>query len=334
MGKSVQTPEVPDYTAAAKEQGVQNQQAALQSSTLSNPNMITPYGNQTVSYSQPTFNEAGYNTALKDYQTKTGGIDKQAFYRTDAGSGGGDAGGGGGGTYFDQAAYNAAIADAGKAPDRQAYMTGGGVPTVTQTLTPAAQQTLESQQRVQRALAGLGEVGVQNAQNVLSTPFTSSAGSLQTDFGTFDRARANTQANTYGLASSDVNADTYGLAKGEVPLQYSLDTSNLAAMPINAGTKGPRSPGWNAEANCITESSDIPDTMGAGLAHAFSGTCAIDIDDAFMATIMFAERGIDLQALLNDPNAVQIISGRPGSGKLLYRLDQPLPSKSLKIDVK
>ena len=102
-------------------------------------------------------------------------------------------------------------------------------------------------------------------------------------------------------------------------------------VPINAGTKGPRSPGWNAEANCINESSDIPDTMGAGLAHAFSGTCAIDIDDAFMATIMFAERGIDLQALLDDPDAVQIISGRPGSGKLIYALPSPMPSKNLKI---
>ena len=68
MGKSVSTPAVPDYTAAAKEQGVQNQQSALQSSILSNPNMITPYGSQTVSYSSPTFDEAGYNKALQGYQ--------------------------------------------------------------------------------------------------------------------------------------------------------------------------------------------------------------------------------------------------------------------------
>ena len=235
MGKSVQTPAVPDYAAAAKEQGVANQQSALQSSTLSNPNMITPYGTQTVSYSKPTFDENAYNKAMQDYQTKSGAIDKNAFMRT------GGSGGGGEGTsepynYFDQAAYNAALKNAGTAPDRAAFTTGGGVPTVTQTLTPTAQSTNEAQQRVQRALAGLSETGVQNAQNVLSKPFTPSVGSLQTDFGTFDRARANTQADTYGLASADVNADTYGLAKREVPLQYSLDTSNLAAMPINAGT--------------------------------------------------------------------------------------------------
>lgn len=105
-------------------------------------------------------------------------------------------------------------------------------------------------------------------------------------------------------------------------------------VPINAGTKGPRTPGWNTEEACINESSDIPEGMGAGLAHAFSGTCAIDLDDAFMAQMMFAERGIDLQALLDAPDAVQIISGRPGSGKLIYRLPSPMPSKSLKIGPK
>ena len=105
-------------------------------------------------------------------------------------------------------------------------------------------------------------------------------------------------------------------------------------VPINAGTKGPRTPGWNTEEACINESSDIPEGMGAGLAHAFSGTCAIDLDDAFMAQMMFAERGVDLQALLNAPDAVQIVSGRPGSGKLIYSLPSPLPSKSLKIEIK
>ena len=105
-------------------------------------------------------------------------------------------------------------------------------------------------------------------------------------------------------------------------------------VPINAGTKGPRTPGWNTEEACINESSDIPEGMGAGLAHAFSSTCSIDLDDLFMAQMMFAERGIDLQALLDAPDAVQIISGRPGSGKLIYRLPFPMPSKKLNIGVK
>jgi hypothetical protein len=103
-------------------------------------------------------------------------------------------------------------------------------------------------------------------------------------------------------------------------------------VPIQAGTKGPNTPQWNTRAACITESSDIPEGMGGGLAHAFSGTAAIDLDNLFMAEVLFAERGIDLQALLDAPDAVQVISGRMGSGKLLYRLSAPLPSKKLNIN--
>lgn len=273
MGKSVSTPAVPDYTAAAKEQGIQNQQAALQSATLSNPNMITPYGNQSVSYSQPTFNEAGYNKALQDYQTGLSGVDKNAFMRT--GGGGGDAGDSS--SYFDQSGYDAAIKNLGSAPDKSAYTTGGGVPTVTQTLTPQAQQTLDAQLKVQTALANLGQTGAANAQDVLSKPFNpnlpdiqmavnpagdlqssvasagniknnvDSAGNIQNNLtaNQYGLANANTGANTYGLAgginannygsATGINANQYGLATGNVPLQYSLNTSNLTQMPTNAG---------------------------------------------------------------------------------------------------
>ena len=63
---------------------------------------------------------------------------------------------------------------------------------------------------------------------------------------------------------------------------------------------------------------------GAGLLHALSGTCAIDIDDMDKARPWLAERGIDLDALLSAPEAVGISSGRPGRAKLLYRLAKPL----------
>lgn len=73
----------------------------------------------------------------------------------------------------------------------------GDIPTVTQTLTPEAQKALDEQQRGQYGLAKLGNLGVQNAQNVLNTPFS---------FG------------------------------GQV--QTGLNTSNIAQMPVNAGTTG------------------------------------------------------------------------------------------------
>jgi hypothetical protein len=204
MGKSVATPPVPDYTAVAKEQGRQNLIAAQQGSMLSNPNMYTPFGTQTVSYSDPTFDESGYNTAYSDYNAK---VDRNKFYDV-SGGGGGDAGGSGTNeTYFNNAAYREALRDAGAAPNRADYMKGGGVPTITQTLTPEAQKTLEAQQRVQYALAGLGEQGIGNASKILSTPFQPTSTQINKEFADYGRA------------------------------QNTLDTSNLAAMPINAGTR-------------------------------------------------------------------------------------------------
>lgn len=50
-GKSSSPPPAPDYVGAAKEQGAANKDSAIATAQLSNPNVYTPYGNQTVSYS-------------------------------------------------------------------------------------------------------------------------------------------------------------------------------------------------------------------------------------------------------------------------------------------
>jgi hypothetical protein len=250
MGKSASAPPAPDYVGAAKQQGQDNLAAAKQSNLMSNPNMYTPFGNQTVSYSSPTFDQSSYDTALAKYNNQK--IDPNSYYRSSEG----------GQTTFDQAGFDAANAQRGAAPTREAYTTGGGVPTVTQTLTPQAQQTLDAQMRVQTALANLGQTGATNAQNVLNTPFNpnlapiqntiANSGNIQSSIAGYNPvnvsdvqtglradqyglARANTNANTYGLASGNVNANTYGLAQGSVPLQTSLNTSNLTQMPTNAG---------------------------------------------------------------------------------------------------
>ena len=74
----------------------------------------------------------------------------------------------------------------------------GDQPTVTQTLTPNAQATLDAQQQVQKALANLGVQGIGTAQNVLSSAFNPNLPNVQT----------------------------------------SLDTSGVAKMPVNAGMTG------------------------------------------------------------------------------------------------
>lgn len=74
----------------------------------------------------------------------------------------------------------------------------GDVPTVTQSLTPNSQKTLDAQQAVKYQLANLGQKGTGIASNVLDKPFNFGGPAVQT----------------------------------------SLDTSGIAKMPVNAGTTG------------------------------------------------------------------------------------------------
>ena len=102
----------------------------------------------------------------------------------------------------------------------------GDIPTIRQTLTPEAQRTLEAQQVLQGNLARLGGTAYTNAFGALSTPF-SFGGQVQTQF------------NQGGPLQNAPSAGQYGLARGgpTAPnLTSQLDLSNVAKMPVNAGT--------------------------------------------------------------------------------------------------
>lgn len=92
---------------------------------------------------------------------------------------------------------------------------------------------------------------------------------------------------------------------------------------IKEGDKGPRYHKWNYPGFEIP-AEQAEHLRCAGLMHAYSGTCAIDIDSLDLARPIFAEHGIDLDALLTAPDSVQIDSGRRGRAKLLYALPEPL----------
>lgn len=93
---------------------------------------------------------------------------------------------------------------------------------------------------------------------------------------------------------------------------------------ISRGEKAPRYDDWNTPKK-LAETSDAAEGLdGAGLAHAASGTCAIDIDNLASAREWLSARGVDIDALLNANDAVRITSGRPGRAKLLYALRRPL----------
>jgi hypothetical protein len=97
-----------------------------------------------------------------------------------------------------------------------------------------------------------------------------------------------------------------------------------ALVPIPLGEKGPKGKGWNTRENAIRDSEGALQIDGnVGLAHLYcspSPTAALDIDDFFLASTYLSRHGIDLQLLLDAPDAVQILSGRRNRAKLLYRL--------------
>lgn len=95
---------------------------------------------------------------------------------------------------------------------------------------------------------------------------------------------------------------------------------------IEPGTKGPTTTGWNEEKNALVSVDGI---VGAGLMHAYSGTCALDIDNWEEAEKWLKTYQIDLKSFREAGNMVSIMSGRENRGKFLFRLDTPLPSKTL-----
>jgi hypothetical protein len=104
-----------------------------------------------------------------------------------------------------------------------------------------------------------------------------------------------------------------------------------ALVPIPPGTKGPRTTNWNRPENVLKSQTELPVGWGIGLAHAYSGTMAIDVDNWERAHAELLKNNIDLNVLYQAPDAVIVHSNRPGHGKLLYKMPEGLvlPSKKL-----
>lgn len=99
--------------------------------------------------------------------------------------------------------------------------------------------------------------------------------------------------------------------------------------PIRPGSKAPHGASWNAKGNALTDTTYLKPDYGVGLMHAYSGTCAVDVDNWALTRLR-----LNIDELYEAPDAVQIISGKEGHGKLLYRLPFGLilPSKQFKVD--
>ena len=115
-----------------------------------------------------------------------------------------------------------------------------------------------------------------------------------------------------------------GYTTGQLAAEYVLH--RMALCPVAAGSKGPRSRGWNELVNAITDPATAAGlTDGLGLLHAYSGTMALDIDNESEAAAWLLSRGINLGRMTSAQDAVAINSGRSGKAKLLFRLPQGTP---------
>jgi hypothetical protein len=109
--------------------------------------------------------------------------------------------------------------------------------TITQSLTPNAQKTLEEQQKLQYNMANLAGTGYTNAFQTLNKPFSFGGPDVQTSLASPGTLQSGPTAGQYGTAGG-IDASKYGTATGGVnapTLQSNLDLSGVAKMPVNAG---------------------------------------------------------------------------------------------------
>ena len=104
----------------------------------------------------------------------------------------------------------------------------GDIPTIRQSLTPDAQATLGAQQGVERSLAELGQQGVAQAKEILGTPFNPNLPGIDTSIAE-SVSPVNEATYNAGSAQRSVAGPTF---------QQGIDTSGIAAMPVNAGMTG------------------------------------------------------------------------------------------------
>lgn len=126
------------------------------------------------------------------------------------------------------------------------------------------------------------------------------------------------------------NTQLNGYPQGLTMLRTYLSNS-WKLVPIPYASKAPINKGWQEPDNLISSELFLRTDSNYGLAHAYSGTMALDIDNWPRAVEELMKWGIDLHALYTAPDSVAIHSGRSGHAKLIYRMPDglTLPSKKL-----
>ena len=209
MGKSSPTPPAPpDPVATAQAQSAANIESARATTQLGNPNIVNPYGTSTTQYGADAFFAANPG-ALAEFRANSGGMSALDYAKQ----------------------YSADRP--GMANSYSEYR-----PYVTQALNPESQRILDAQQQTKLQLADLSNLGATNASKVLNTPFAFTGPAANTTITSAGGISQGPDPSKF-LAGGGPNAANFMAGAGPSAANFmasrGLDTSNVAAMPINAG---------------------------------------------------------------------------------------------------
>ena len=165
-------PPAPDYAAAARSQGAANLETARAQGRMSNPNIITPYGTQTVSWGNQRQGTPQQAVAPAAAQAPVSPVTPTSQMPAS------EVGASGSGSFGFQSSDPAQAQTSTGSTNPAGYNSSdysGDQPTVTQTLAPAQQQLLDSSNRISQNLADVGEAGLGRVGSAMGTPFDTSA---------------------------------------------------------------------------------------------------------------------------------------------------------------
>lgn len=207
FGNDSSPPPAPDYSALAKEQGAANVEAARQTAYLSNPNIVNPYGKRTVTYNTTYATPEPVKPVYNPQATQPKTLEAAQKFAYDQGL-----------TnprdvrtkqvienymsgqYEDTSAKEAYDKAMEDYNKQLAEYKASAIttPTVTEELSPEQKAIFDRQMQVKQALADLGVTATANVLDIMKNPFKFQGPDIMTG----------------------------------------LDLSNVAKMPVNAGTTG------------------------------------------------------------------------------------------------
>src|SRR3990167_8402993 len=197
MKSSPSPPPAPDYAGAARAQGAANVETAKIQGRINNPNIVSPYGSQTVDWGPGTTDQKQYDAVMSAWNAG------QPW------------------TFQGQ--------DTRRMPTVADFTTYGDQPTVTQTLNSESQKIFNQQQAVRLGLADLGQQGLGTAQNALNNQFNFNGPAVQTSLG--NQPAVQDSPNLFGLGSAGANVQA-GQGTAGTPNLFGL---GQAGSNTNAG---------------------------------------------------------------------------------------------------